>query len=61
MVMFVVGLVCTGVLGGLILAIEGVPAKMENVRVLLVWVPFTTVIFDVAAEVSSDVGTNAVN
>ena len=45
--------VWTGVLGGLMLVIVGVPARTAKVRELLVCVPFTTVIFDVPAGVRS--------
>ena len=53
--------VWTGVLGGLILVIVGVPARIANATALLVWVPFTTVIFGVPARDKRDEAIDAVN
>jgi hypothetical protein len=55
------GVVWTGVLDGLTLASVGVPARIEKVSALLLWVPFTTVIFEVPARVRSGAGIDAVN
>src|SRR6266851_1728754 len=57
----VAGLGWGGVLDGLILVSVGVPARTARVRELLVWVPFTTVIFGVPATVKRDVAIDAVS
>jgi hypothetical protein len=49
------------VLDGLILVSVGVPARTARVRELLVWVPFTTVIFGVPAKVKRDAPIDAVS
>ena len=48
-------------LDGLILVSVGVPARTAKDRELLVWVPFTTVIFGVPAKFKRDAGMDAVN
>ena len=53
------GLVCTGVLFGLMLVSVGMAARTEKVIALLVCVPFTTVIFGVPAKLRREAGTVA--